>query len=140
MIISSELEMLNFGQSLARDLRTPALIELVGDVGTGKTTFTRGLALGLGIKEPITSPSFTINKRYQYPNGELSHYDFYRLDDPGLISSELAEDLSDSQVITVIEWGSSVADLLPPDHLRIIFTLNDNDTRTVALAQGDQHA
>ena len=71
MNIASEAEMLEFGQKFAQTLLLPAVIELVGDVGAGKTTFTRGLAKGLGVAEAVTSPSFTISKRYAFPDGEL---------------------------------------------------------------------
>ena len=67
MKITSETAMLELGQKIASKLKLPAIIELVGDVGAGKTTFTRGLAQGLDISEPITSPSFTISKRYPFP-------------------------------------------------------------------------
>ena len=78
MNISSEQEMMEFGRGFAKKITKPAIIELVGDVGAGKTTFVRGLAEGLGIKEPITSPSFTISKSYALPGGgRLIHYDFY---------------------------------------------------------------
>ena len=67
MDIKSEQEMLDFGCEYAQKIVRPAVIELVGDVGVGKTTFVRGLAKGLGVKEPITSPSFTISKSYALP-------------------------------------------------------------------------
>lgn len=106
---------------------TASVIELIGDVGTGKTTFTRGLALGLGIKEPVTSPSFTISKQYALPNaGRLIHYDFYRLPDPGLMSEDLAENLQDPNNIIVIEWGESVTSLLPKNHHTIKISYTDN--------------
>ena len=70
MKIDSEQEMLDFGKVFAKNLKFPAVIELVGDVGTGKTTFTRGLAEGLGVKGQITSPSFTISKSYALPNNK----------------------------------------------------------------------
>ena len=81
MKINSEQEMLAFGKSFATKA---SIIELIGDVGAGKTTFVRGLADGLGIKESVTSPSFTISKSYAIPSrkGRLIHYDFYRLPDP----------------------------------------------------------
>ena len=82
------------------------IIELIGDVGTGKTTFTRGLAKGLGVKNPITSPSFTISKSYALPTGgHLIHYDFYRLPDPGLMADDLQENLTNPKNIIIIEWG-----------------------------------
>ena len=67
MNITSESAMIDFGRQFASKIKLPAVFELIGDVGTGKTTFTRGLAAGLGIVEPVTSPSFTISKRYACP-------------------------------------------------------------------------
>ena len=114
MNINSEQEMLNFGEQFAGKAN---VIELVGDVGAGKTTFVRGLAKGLGIKEPVTSPSFTISKSYALKNGGfLVHYDFYRLTDPGLMAEDLQESLSNPKNVVVIEWGESVKDLLPKNH------------------------
>lgn len=112
--------MLAFGENFAKTLEFPAIIELIGDVGAGKTTFTRGLAKGLGIKEPITSPSFTISKAYALPSGgNLIHYDFYRLPDPGLMADDLCENLASPKNVVVIEWGESVAELLPENHYKI---------------------
>ena len=132
MIIHSEQEMLDFGQKFAKKLEFPAVIELIGDVGTGKTTFTQGLAKGLGIKEPITSPSFTISKQYALPNKKrLVHYDFYRLSDPGLMSEDLQENLNDSNTITIIEWSDSVSNLLPKKRIIIEITYSDNNSRNI---------
>ena len=130
MIISDEAAMLDFGKSFAKELHFPAVIELIGDVGAGKTTFTRGLALGLGVKEPVTSPSFTISKCYAFPSGTLTHYDFYRLGDPGIMAEDFAESLKNSSVV-VVEWGEDVAGLLPENHYRITISYNDDGTRTV---------
>ena len=114
MKIESEQEMLNFGKNFANKAN---VIELIGDVGAGKTTFVRGLAKGLGIKEPVTSPSFTISKSYALKNGgTLVHYDFYRLSDPGLMADDLKENLSNPKNVIVIEWGESIKDLLPKNH------------------------
>lgn len=136
MIITSEAEMMQLGQSFAEQLNFPAVIELVGDVGAGKTTFTRGLAQGLGINEPITSPSFTISKRYAFTdsngrNRELIHYDFYRLNDPGVMSDELSEALNNQDSIIVVEWGDEVANILPTSKIKITISQNDDNTRTV---------
>ena len=128
--------MLAFAKEFARELTAPSVIELIGDVGAGKTTFTRGLAEGLGIKEPVTSPSFTISKRYAFTkNGQpstLIHYDFYRLPDPGLMSEDLSESLSDPSAITVVEWADSVSNLLPSDRITLKIALNDDATRTIS--------
>ncbi len=124
--------MMDFGRALASVLTLPCVVELRGDVGVGKTTFVRGLAAGLDIAEPITSPSFTISKRYALPKGgELVHYDFYRLDDPGLMSSELADTISQPNSLVLIEWGGGVRDLLPDDAIRLDFALQDDNSRLV---------
>lgn len=123
--------MIEYGKNLALRLSAPACLELVGDVGAGKTTLTRGIALGLGVKEPVTSPSFTISKVYAFPGGRLVHYDFYRLKDPGLMSEDLLESTSDRSTITVVEWADSVADLLPEHTLHLHITLNEDGSRKI---------
>ena len=133
MKINSEQEMLDFGASFAKDLSS-TVIELIGDVGAGKTTFVRGLAKGLGVKEPITSPSFTISKSYACTNGKtLTHYDFYRLGDPGLMAEDLTESINDPSTITIVEWANSVSDLLPDDHIKIYINYNEDNTRSIEI-------
>ena len=132
MIIHSEQEMLDYGEQFAKKLTTPTVIELIGDVGAGKTTFVRGLAKGLGVKDPITSPSFTISKQYALPNNKrLVHYDFYRLPDPGLMSEDLEENLTDKNTITIIEWSDSVSNLLPKDRVIINIEYNEDGSRNL---------
>ena len=132
MKIRSEQEMLALGEKFAKELKAPQIIELIGDVGAGKTTFVRGLAKGLDIKKHITSPSFTISKSYALKNGgRLIHYDFYRLQDPGLMSEDLQENLTDPKNIIIIEWGNSVKDLLPKNHTIINFIKNNDGSREI---------
>jgi len=131
MLIHSETEMLELGRKLAAELRAPAVLELIGDVGAGKTTFTRGLAQGLGVKATLSSPSFTISRLYQGEECILAHYDFYRLEDPGIMSEDLAESIEDPKTITVIEWGQSIKNLLPSDHRVIEIKYIDENTREV---------
>lgn len=134
MIINSEQEMLDFGADFAKSLNNQ-VIELLGDVGAGKTTFTRGLAQGLGIKEPITSPSFTISKSYALPNsnGHFIHYDFYRLPDPGLMLDDLQENLNNPENVIIVEWGESVTNILPENRTKIEIKYNDDNSREVIL-------
>lgn len=133
METKSEAEMLEFGKKFAENITLPSVIELVGDVGAGKTTFTRGLAKGLGVKEDVTSPSFTISKRYHFKKDgkdcTLVHYDFYRLPDPGIMREEIAETMSDPNSLVVIEWGESVANLLPKKHQIVEIKLKDDGSR-----------
>lgn len=137
MNLFSEADLISFGQKIGEKLDAPAVIELVGDVGSGKTTLTRGIAKGLGVKEPISSPSFTISKHYAYAKNKheynLVHYDFYRLPDPGLMAEDLAESLSDKNTITVTEWADTVADILPKNHITIRISLNDDGSRSIEI-------
>ncbi|MDO4978530.1 MAG: tRNA (adenosine(37)-N6)-threonylcarbamoyltransferase complex ATPase subunit type 1 TsaE [Candidatus Saccharibacteria bacterium] len=138
-ILTTEQQMIDFGTELAksaflgRRTKNPIrVIELIGDVGTGKTTITKGVAKHLKIADEITSPSFTISKHYEIPDGkELVHYDFYRLGDPGLMSEDLYENLSDPSKIVILEWADSVASVLPPNHVTIYINMNDDGSRTV---------
>lgn len=126
--------MMELGKKLAGLLRASVQVELIGDVGVGKTTFVKGLAKGLGVEEAVTSPSFTINKRYAGGCGVvLSHYDFYRLDEAGLMKNEIAESGQDKKVVTVVEWGESVADVLDDTRVKIWISYNDDGSRTVEM-------
>lgn len=123
MIINATDEMEMLGQQIGRRLRGGEIIELVGDVGAGKTTFTRGLAKGLAIHDNITSPSFTINCNYTGRDGlTLRHYDFYRLSDPGIMNLELSEAITDPKAVVIIEWGDSIVDVLPEQ--RLVISIN----------------
>lgn len=114
MKVNSAEELIELGQKLGSDLRGGEVIELVGDVGAGKTTLTQGIACGLGIEGTIGSPSFTIMNSYHGRDGlTMNHYDFYRLDDPGIMREEIAESLSDPTTITIIEWADSIKGVLP---------------------------
>ena len=129
MLIHSETEMLEYGKKLGASLKAPSVLELLGDVGAGKTTLVRGIAKGLGIKEDVTSPSFTISKEYQGQKYRLVHYDFYRLGDPGIMSEDLAEAIADENTITIIEWGNTVQNVLPTERKIIDIKYIDENTR-----------
>ncbi len=131
--------MLEFGREFAKSIKsTPKVIELIGDVGAGKTTFTRGLAEGLGVINEVTSPSFTISKNYvTKDNKNLIHYDFYRLKDVGLMADNLNENLQDKNAIIVVEWGESVKNILPKAHTTITIKLEENGDRSVTVENQD---
>lgn len=135
MIIGSSEEMKELGEKLGRQLILPQIIQLVGDVGTGKTTLTKGIANGLGISNTVQSPSFNIFSLYKSPKGkELHHYDLYRLSDPGLMSYNVAESLNNPNTLTVIEWGNTVKNIIPENAIRIsIYMTNKEDQRKVVI-------
>jgi tRNA threonylcarbamoyladenosine biosynthesis protein TsaE len=118
-IISNE-DMLALGQRIGEKLRGGEILELIGDIGAGKTTFAKGLAQGLGIVDDVQSPSFTISRVYAARDDLiLSHYDFYRLADAGIMKLEIAESLREPKTITVVEWGESVRDVLPSEKITV---------------------
>ena len=112
---------------------------LVGDLGAGKTTFTQGLALGLGLPadEPVNSPTFTLVSEHPGGRVPLYHFDVYRLpDSSGLYDLAFDEYLSGDGVV-VIEWADKITDALPPDRLDIALSADGPDTRQVGVtAQG----
>ncbi len=131
--------MQDFGERLGALLQGGDVIELVGDVGAGKTTFVRGLAKGLGVEETVQSPSFTISRLYEADRGRrLAHYDFYRLDDAGIMTDELAEAIRDTQTVVVIEWADAVSGVLPGNRLTMTITSPSEDTRVVSVSANDE--
>ena len=141
LTIKNEAAVIDFAENLMREIlqsqdALPCVIELVGDVGAGKTTFTKGLARGLEITEEITSPTFTISKVYENLRGQkLVHYDFYRLENPGIMVEDLFENLQDPRTVTVIEWADTVSEILPANHLRLEILINDDGSRTLNLTK-----
>lgn len=118
--VNGEAAMKEFGARLGALLNGGEVIELVGDVGAGKTTLTKGIASGLQIDEDVQSPSFTISRVYDAANGlRLAHYDFYRLHDAGIMANELHETIHDTKTVTIIEWAEIISGVLPDDRLTI---------------------
>lgn len=126
--IASESAARQFGERFGRALRGGECLELVGDVGVGKTTFVKGLGAGLEVDEDVQSPSFTISRVYEARDGlSLHHYDFYRLESAGVVGYGIAESLSDSSAITVVEWGDTVKGILPEARIRLEFAYHAHD-------------
>ncbi len=126
-----------FGAAIASQVVGGLLIELIGDVGAGKTTLTKAIAAAMGIQEIVHSPTFTISNRYETPAGlVLAHYDFYRLADPGVMADELNETLHDARCVTVIEWADIVEGILPADRLTIAIEPDTEDTRQITVSSG----
>lgn len=128
--IINESAMKAFGESLGLQLKGGEVIQLIGDVGAGKTTLVKGIAKGLAIDEDVQSPSFTISRMYDARDGlRLLHYDFYRLSDAGIMADELNEAVHDPTSITVIEWADVVEGVLTNGHISIAITAPTDETR-----------
>jgi tRNA threonylcarbamoyladenosine biosynthesis protein TsaE len=132
--VSSEKDMRALGERLGALLHGNETIELIGDVGAGKTTFVKGLAVGLGVDEDVQSPSFTISRVYDAKDGgTLAHYDFYRLGEAGILSEDVQESMVDNKTITVIEWAGIVDDRLPSDRIQITISPDSETSRIVEI-------
>lgn len=140
--IDNEASMQRFGERLGEQFFGGEVVELVGDVGAGKTTLVRGIAKGMGVDETVQSPSFTISRVYDAAkNRRLVHYDFYRLSDPGIMAGELAEAMSEPENVVIIEWADTVGHILPTDRLTIHINTVTEAARHIHLhAEGDVSA
>lgn len=130
IIINDSEQMILLGKKIGELAFANMVITMEGDLGAGKTTMTKGIALGLGIKEIVNSPTFTIMKTY---NGkfDLYHLDVYRINDP--YSDFELEEYFENNGICVIEWASQIKPILPDEFLEIIITDLGNNKRQVML-------
>jgi len=128
----TEADTVAFGARLAPLVRAGDVIVLCGGLGAGKTRFVGGLASGLGVEEQVASPSFILARRYDSGFLPLIHADVYRLDTINEFDDlDLLDTATDG--VLVIEWGDAVEPLLPVDHLRVEFEVEEDQTRILRL-------
>ena len=132
----SEMETLEIAQNFESEKFPNMIICLNGELGSGKTLFTKGIANGLGIEDTITSPTFTIIKEYLDGEMPLYHMDVYRLD--GDISEVGIEDYFTKGGIVVIEWANTIKDILPEERLDIKFKISGENSRTLIITPHGQ--
>lgn len=119
----------NVAETIGKLLKGGEIIELISELGGGKTTFTRGLASGIKSKDNVASPTFTISRVYEGTRLTIHHFDFYRLKNDKLIKHELSDVLKDKNNVVVIEWPDLVSDVLPKDRLTVKFEYLNEDSR-----------
>lgn len=127
----SETETEALGAALGQLVQPGDVLALVGDLGAGKTCLTRGVARGLGIAEPVTSPTFILVAEYSTAAGfPLYHADCYRLGDAPQEAQDIGlDELLTDDGVSVVEWAERIEPLLPPDHLRITIEVIDDTCR-----------
>lgn len=130
---NNESETEQLAARIGKSLHGGEVIELIGDLGSGKTTFVRGLAVGIGSSDHVASPTFTINRIYKSPKLTIYHFDFYRLDEAGIVKRELQEVLEDKQAVVVIEWGNVVKDALSIDRMTIKLSATGENSRKIII-------
>ncbi len=131
--VSSLDQTLNIGKKLGANLKGGEVVELAGDLGSGKTSFVKGLASGAGSKDLVSSPSFTICNEYKASNFKIYHFDFYRLSEPGIIKRELAEALESNDAVIVIEWPAVIENILPDKRIVIKLTPSSESGRQITI-------
>ena len=130
-ISKSEADTIAIAENIESEKFPGMVICLNGELGSGKTVFTKGFASSLGIEETITSPTFNIIK--EYPEGELPlyHMDVYRLEKD--IESTGLLDYFDKNGVVIIEWADLIKDYLPDERLDIYFKVTEEDKRIIKL-------
>lgn len=140
-LTNSPEETEQIGESFAASLKPGDVIAYYGDLGAGKTAFTRGLARGLGIQEPITSPTYTIVNEYTSGRMPLFHFDMYRLHSADDLFDIGWEDYLERNGVCAVEWSENVEDALDsPIRVTITRTGTDNNSRMVTIEGGNQYA
>ncbi|MCD7752028.1 MAG: tRNA (adenosine(37)-N6)-threonylcarbamoyltransferase complex ATPase subunit type 1 TsaE [Lachnospiraceae bacterium] len=119
MKTASPEETFALGEKLGREAKPGTVIALIGDLGVGKTVFTQGVALGLGITEPVASPTFTILQVYEEGRLPFYHYDVYRIGDLEEMEEIGYEDCFYGEGVCIVEWADLIRELLPEDTIRI---------------------
>jgi len=123
------------GAALATHLEAGDVVLLSGDLGAGKTVLAQGIAVGLGVTEAATSPTFALLHEHQGTDLRLLHADAWRLASPAeAVDLALAEEVDDGRSVLVVEWGELAAAALPGDHLQVVVGPGrDEDDRTIEL-------
>lgn len=119
----------SLGERIGRALEPETVIALIGDLGAGKTTLTKGIGRGLESSDLIHSPTFTLihEHRGRIP---IYHFDVYRLGGPEQMEDLGYEDYFYGKGVSIVEWAERIEELLPPDHLEIRITAQESDERT----------
>ena len=128
-------------QMLASSLNAGDVLLLNGDMGAGKSEFARGIARGLNIVEPVTSPSFTLLQVYESGRIPLYHFDWYRINSADEIYELSMDEYIGGDGLTLIEWPSLAEELIPDCHLQIsIQSIGDEDRRITLTPAGNFHS
>jgi tRNA threonylcarbamoyladenosine biosynthesis protein TsaE len=134
-ISTSEKETEALGAALAQELAPGSIVLLCGDLGAGKTVFSRGFARGLGVTEPVSSPTYTIVQEYELPTGNrLYHMDLYRItDERAALGFGVDEFLSEPDAFSLVEWPERIAGLLPDTAIRVELKHRSEDEREIRI-------
>ncbi len=126
-------ETIRLGHKLGANLRGGEIIELISDLGGGKTTLAKGITKGAGSRDLVSSPSFTICNEYQCLKFKIYHFDFYRLSEPGIVRRELEEVMDNPNSVIILEWPEVVENVIPKEHIVIRIESPAKDNRDLTI-------
>ena len=138
VFLPDEVATLALGTRLARVLEPGLFVALSGDLGSGKTTLTRGILRGLGYQGKVKSPTYTLVELYNLPKLDLYHFDFYRFNDPQEWVDAGFRDYFEPRNLCLVEWPERVRDLLPAPDMRISLAV-EADGRRARIAAETEH-
>lgn len=135
-ITNSFEETKSLGRKIAKDLKKGDFLAFYGDLGSGKTTFTQGLAEGLGIKRRITSPTFIIVRKYNLLESNFYHIDLYRTQTKeDILGLGIDSLIKDKENIIALEWAEKISDFLPEKRIEINFNYLDENKREIVITK-----
>lgn len=140
MVCGELADTLSLGEKIGKACKGGEVFELISDLGGGKTAFVRGLASGIGVADEVSSPSFTINNTYIGPDLTLEHFDFYRLDNAGLLADQLDEDIFRKDTVVAVEWGDVVKDVLPSTRIIVSITVDGDGSRGFIFTHSEDYS
>ena len=130
-ISNSPAETEAFGRQLAEDLHVGSVLALEGDLGSGKTSFVKGLVAGLGGRADVTSPTFTIVHEYRGGRVPVYHFDFFRIENEQSAERLGLDDYFFGDGVSVIEWADRFPQFIPEQARWILFEIKSENTRVI---------
>jgi tRNA threonylcarbamoyladenosine biosynthesis protein TsaE len=123
----TEPELVAWGERFGRAARSPLVVGLTGDLGSGKTTLVRAICRGYGVEGEVTSPTFALVHEYESPRSPVYHLDLYRLERPSELTNVGWDDVLSSGALVLVEWPERAGALMPEDAVPIGLEHLDGD-------------
>lgn len=134
---NSAAETIALGEKIGGLLKGGDLIAYSGDLGAGKTTITRGISIGMGLGDEVTSPTFALVNEYRGAGLSLIHFDMYRINSSADLETTGFFDYMDEDSVLAVEWSENIAEEIPDNAIRIDIQRVDDDTRVITIETYD---
>ncbi len=137
VVTGSMQETIALGRSIGATLKPGEVVALFGELGSGKTQFVRGICDAIGVRTPVTSPTFTLINEYPAPFGIVAHIDLYRITSPSELRDIGLESYFHERCLCLIEWADRASGLLPPVHHEVRFQHGATETERIISVGND---